>query len=368
MPFARTLRDGDFGVARNAEIGAVLDRLAVDQHLRDLVHRDTRELRIPERNAVDRAALEELAGFRRQARAVDADLALHAGFFDRTADADHVERGRALEALQVRMLAQHFLRDFIGALAVVIGFEFRFDQIHLRIFGLGVADPAVGPLHLRAAAERTDQRHPLAVVVHARGEALVQAGAVGGVVEGFDVDHRVLRVVGLMGHHLDAAIHRLLQRRFERRRIVGHHGNRRDLLRDQVFDDLQLLRRIRAARTGLIRVHARVVLRELLDAVVHPVEPVDTGHLDDRDDRLVGCSLRSGDHAYRKSACCERGTQSSQFHAMSPLSFDVALLHHHGQSGLVVRRVLKPGFETWVAPFKAVRRANVSALRQNLLH
>ena len=102
--------------------------------------------------------------------------------FHCAANADHVQRRRPLEARQVRMFAQHFLRDFIGALAVVIGFEFRLDQIHLRILGLGVADAAVRPLNLRAAAERTDQRHPLAVVVHTRSEAFVQAGAVGRVV------------------------------------------------------------------------------------------------------------------------------------------------------------------------------------------
>src|SRR6266702_5807883 len=55
---ARTLLDRHLRIARNAEISAVLHGLAFDQHLRDLVHRETGLFRTTEYNSLHRAAFE----------------------------------------------------------------------------------------------------------------------------------------------------------------------------------------------------------------------------------------------------------------------------------------------------------------------
>ena len=185
------------------------------------------------------------------------------------------------------MLAQQFLGLFVGLGRVVVRLGLGVDELHLRILLGGVRRAAFGPLHVRLHAERADEGGPLAGLAHALGEAVVDACAVGGVFKRFDVDHRVLLVVGFVRHDLDALGHGLLEDGFERGRVDRHDGQRVDLLGDQVFDDAQLLGGVGLAGTGLFSLDAGVLRGELLDASFHAVEPGDAGDLDDRGDRLL---------------------------------------------------------------------------------
>src|SRR5690606_20132594 len=111
---AWTLDDGHLLVTRYAQIHAVLDFLALQDEIGNLVHDVASILRIPEENLVNRTAFEIRTGILRQAETIHAGLFLQPGFLDSAADADHVNRGRSLETLDVRIFAENFLGLFIS--------------------------------------------------------------------------------------------------------------------------------------------------------------------------------------------------------------------------------------------------------------
>ena len=185
------------------------------------------------------------------------------------------------------MLAQQLLGLFVSLGRVVVRFGLGVDELHLRILLGGVCRAAFRPLDVRLHAERADEGGPLAGLSHALGETVVDARAVGGILKRFDVDHRVLLVVGFVRHDLDAFGHGLFEDGLERGRVDRHDGKRVDLLGDQVFYDTELLRRISLAGTGLLGLDTRVLRGEFLDTGFHAVKPGDAGDLDDRGDDLL---------------------------------------------------------------------------------
>jgi hypothetical protein len=60
--------------------------------------------------------------------------------------------------------------------------------------------------------------------------------------------------------------------------------------------------------------HVRVLLTEFLDAFIHPVEPVYAGHLDYRDDGLVGRGLCDGNRSSYEGDRGKSDSESIEFH------------------------------------------------------
>jgi hypothetical protein len=142
------------------------------------------------------------------------------------------------------------------------------------------------PLHVSLRGQATDELHIFALLAHALREVLHDLPAVGGVVEGLDVDVGVLDTGGLVGDHLDALGPRLAENVLKRLRRVRHHGDGGGVLGDQILDDLDLLFRAGVVGAFLAGVDAGA-FREVLVANGHPVEPGDALDFDDVDHRHV---------------------------------------------------------------------------------
>ena len=275
----------------NAEVHAVFDRLALEQHHGDLLHEVAGVRGIPEVDRLDRAALQILTRDRRQAGADHAGLVLQTALLDGEADAGDVGRRATLEALEVRVFAQQLLRLCVGLLLVVVGLVAVADQLHLRVLFLLPGDGAVDPFVMRLRGQAADEHGVLALALHAVGEQVHLVLAVVDVLEGFQIPVGVLDVRSLVGDDLDAGGARLFEHRLERFRRERHDRDRIGFLGDHVLDQLDLKLRVGLGRPDFIAVVPGVG-RELLHAGVHPVEPLNSGDLDDRGDVVRPCRPR----------------------------------------------------------------------------
>ena len=195
---------GQLLVAGDVQVGARLDRLALREHQGDLQLRLAGQRRIPEEDLVDRAVGEVLGRRRRDRRAHHADLVLQAGLLHGAGDARHVVARRPLEALDVRVLRQDLLGLLVGGLLVVGALDRVLDAGHAGELGDLHVVRGADPLHVGLRGQATDELNVLALLAHALREVLHDLPAVGGVVEGLDVDVGVLDAGRLVRDDLDA--------------------------------------------------------------------------------------------------------------------------------------------------------------------
>src|SRR5262245_18352117 len=101
-------------VAWQAKIETGGNLLPLDENQGQLALRLPCDERVPEKNLVHRAVVQEFARHRWQARSHDADLSLMARLPDGSSNSRHIHHGAAFEALEVRMFGQQLLRFLIG--------------------------------------------------------------------------------------------------------------------------------------------------------------------------------------------------------------------------------------------------------------
>jgi hypothetical protein len=118
---------------------------------------------------------------------------------------------------------------------------------------------------------------------------------------------------------LDAGGLRALEHRLAHLDVQRHQADHGDLLGDQVFQQLHLLRRIDVGGADHRRVDVEV-LRPLLDALLHGVEPRDAGDLHHRDHGRRCGECEPARQARRAGQGCAAQSLEclASVHAMSP--------------------------------------------------
>ncbi|QTK81021.1 Hypothetical protein AT6N2_L0040 [Agrobacterium tumefaciens] len=274
------------------------------------VHGITGHGRIPELDVLDIIVLDVFAGNGNQARSREENLARQAALGDQAASACGCRHRRAENTGNVRIGSHCFLEFGVVGVGVVIGFQPLGRLRHFREVCLLVLDGAVDPFHLRLRSQTANGGDVLALTAHGFAKFLHQVGAIGFVVEGFDVEIDVLDVGSLMADDDDAPISGFLEHRLYRFDRERHDGDRINALCDEVFNDLHLSGGISLAWANHPDIVSGIAL-ELLDAITHAVKPRNTIHLHDscdgvflaarRCDQLL-VDLRCIDGALRKNS------------------------------------------------------------------
>src|SRR5690606_11335823 len=233
-------------------------------------------LRVPQRELLDRAVLDELAHLVRRAEAGQRDLALVLRAGDVARGGGDADRGRRDDALEVRVRLQQALRLLERLLVVVVAVG-HLDELHLRVLGLlqlvlHELDPRV---LVRGVRGRRQDRN-LALGADLVGEQLDLAAA--DVLGGRLVDEHVPAVgvaVGVVGDDLDVLGHRLLERPAHRVLVVGGDEDRVVPLLDERVDVGDLRGRRGVGRADLLGLRAELLRRR------------DAGVVDDREVGVV---------------------------------------------------------------------------------
>ncbi|MCY1237354.1 hypothetical protein D9M72_500470 [compost metagenome] len=224
--------------------------------------------------------------FRGKAQARYVDLADLAGVGNGLCGGNDTDRGRRDDRLQVRIGLNEPLGFAIGLVGKVVAIDgcYDVDALVVALDLLHLGDPGV-----LVGRGRGSREH---------GDVAALRQVVGGQLDDHVADQRVRRRVevhqpailgdtAVPGDDLDAAVHRLLQRRHQGVGVVGRNGDRIDLLGDQRVDHLDLAFGGGRGRAGVDHLDVAQFLGGFLGALVGSFEEADAERLDDERDLLV---------------------------------------------------------------------------------
>src|SRR5713101_5038575 len=290
-----------------------VDGLLVDPH--DLVDLDLLagdiDRRLAKAGDLD-AIRDQRFRLARQHGAHYGDLLGEALLTHRIAGADRPVRAEAENAAQVRIGLDHVKRRALAGVDLVGAGETVGDELHVREFLLLIGNRGVGPLVVKRRRQRPHIDHILAFATEVLGEALHLHFTEANGVDQFHVPVTTFLLRTFMGDDLDAGRLGALEHRLANLDVTRHQADHVDLLGNQVFKQLDLLRRIdvRWANHGGIDVE---ILRAFQDPFFNGVEPGNARDLHDRDHLLL--SFREGEA--RQTGAGHRCRTTNQFECLA---------------------------------------------------
>src|SRR5713101_1226335 len=304
--------DIDRRLAKAGDLDAIRDRLAVEHEFGDRDHRVTCIGWIPQEAFADDVVRDQRFRLARQHGALYGDLLGEALLTHRIAGADRPVRAEAENAAQVRIGLDHVQRRALAGVDLVGAGETVGDELHLREILLLIGNRGVGPLVVKRRRQRPDINYIVAFTTEVLGEALHLHFPESNGVDQFHVPVTTFLLRTFMGDDLDAGRLGALEHRLANLDVERHQADHVDLLGNQVFKQLDLLRRIdvRWANHGGIDVE---ILRAFQDPFFNGVEPGNARDLHDRDHLLL--SLREGEA--RQTGTGHRCRTTNQFECLA---------------------------------------------------
>src|SRR5450631_1118138 len=278
--------DIDRRLAKAWDLDAIRDRLAVEHEFGDRDHRVTCIGWIPQEALADDVVRDQRFRLARQHGAHYGNLLGEALLTHRVAGADRPVRAEAENAAQVRIGLDHVQRRALAGVDLVGAGETVGDELHVRELLLLIGNRGVGPLVVKRRRQRSDIDHIFAFATEVLGEALHLHFTEANGIDQFDVPVTTFLFRTFMGDDLDAGRLGALEHRLAHLDVERYQADHVDLLGDQVFKQLDLLRRIdvRRANHGGIDVE---ILCAFQDPFFNGVEPGNARDLHDRDHLLL---------------------------------------------------------------------------------